>query len=426
MAKYDTKDIRNVALVGHNDSGKTSLAEALLFKTGATSRLGSVDEGTTVFDHEPGEQERNVSIDLAVASARHDGREINVFDAPGYSDFSGEAVSALHAAETAFLCIHATTGIMVNTRKMWQRAVDRGMARVICITKMDSPNTDYPGLVGAIREAFGKECVPVLLPVGSGDGFSGVVNILEKAEGVPDELSSLADEAREKVMEADDALLEKYLEGADVSSEEVSKILPKAIQEGRVVPILCTSVEKDAGIAETLDFIAKFLPSPVDAGAREADVPGKEDKVSLDPSSSAALAAQVFKTVADPFVGRLSFVRVFSGKARGEQNVFNQRTGKSSRVGKFYKPFGKEERPLPEAVAGDVFCVTKVDDLRVGDTICDPGTPVRLAAPRFPMPMVGLAVEPESKKDLARLSESLQKMAESDPTFKFTRDAQTG
>lgn len=424
MARYETADIRNLALIGHSHSGKTSLAEAFLFKTKATARLGRIEDGTSVFDFEPEEKERKITIDMAAAVLRYGGKEIHLLDTPGYSDFCGEAISALHAVETAAVCVHASAGILVNTRKMWDRAGERSVARAIFVNKVDSDNVELRGLLGQIRETFGRECVPVTLPTGAGDSVTAVVDLLSGG-AVPAELQELAAESREKLMEIDDALLEKYLEGGTVAPEEVAKALPKAIAERRIVPILCTSAEKDVGVAEALDFLARYLPSPALAGPREGEDPEKKSPVKRDSASTAPFSGQVFKAVADPFVGRLCYVRVFSGSIGSDQPVFNQRTGRSARMGKLYKPFGREERPGSPAIAGDIVCITKVDDLQLGDTVCDEKALIRYPVPKYPTPMVSLAVEPKSKQDLVRLSESLTKMADSDPTFRFTRERKT-
>jgi elongation factor G len=423
MPRYETKDIRNVVLVGHNSSGKTSLAEAMLFKGKAVGRLGSVDEGTSVFDFEPEEKERKNSIDLAIASVNSGGRELNLLDAPGYPDFVGEAVCGLNAAETALICINAVDGIRVNTGKMWALAAKLGRARIISINKMDQENVQYLEVVKSVREAFGKECVPVLLPKGAGPSLSGVVNLIQEPEGAPDDLKDLAHEAREKLMECDDALLEKYLEGKPVSGDELARALPKALAQGRVVPILCTSMKKDVGVAELMDFIARYAPSPADVDPRPAEDPDKKEPVTR--AIGDALSAQVFKSVADPFVQRQSFVRVYSGTLAADQPLYNQRVGKAGRIGGMFKPFGKEMRACPSAVAGDIVCITKVDELNTCDTICDPQKPVRYAPFEFPSSMVSLAVEPKTKQDLARMSESMTKMADSDPTFRFSRDRAT-
>src|SRR3990172_6255198 len=229
MAKYDTKDIRNIAFVGHSDSGKTTLADALLFRAKAVGRVGSIEEGTSVFDFEPEEKERRTSIDLAVAFANHQGREINLLDAPGFADFVAEAICALQAAETAIVCVHAAQGLKVNTRKLWDRVVQAGIARVVCVNKMDADNADFAKVLEEVRGTFGRQCVPVLLPVGKGDSFKGVVNLLEKPDQVPAEFADLASQARESLYEIDDALMEKYLEGTTPAPEEVLRTLPRAI-----------------------------------------------------------------------------------------------------------------------------------------------------------------------------------------------------
>ncbi len=423
MPRYETKDLRNVVLVGHNSSGKTGLADAILFKAKATPRLGSVDDGTSVFDFEPEEKERKNSIDLAAASVSVQGREINLLDAPGYPDFMGEAMCGLNAVETAVICVNAVDGLRVNTRKMWDQAGKLGRARIVAVNKMDSDNVKFAELVASIRESFGRECVPVQLPSGTGDAFKSVVGLLGGAEGAPAEFKDLANEAREKLMESDDAILEKYLNGESVSAEEIAKALPKALAQGKVVPILCTSAKKDVGVAEFMEFLAKFAPSPLDVLSKTALDPEKKQEVARPPGGP--FSGQVFKSIADPFVQRLCYIRVYSGTLAGDQPLFNQRIGKGGRMGALFKPFGKDQRACPSAVAGDIVCVTKVDELNTCDTVCDSQNPVRYPAFEFPASMNSLAVEPRTKQDLARMSESLTKMADSDPTFRFSRDHST-
>jgi elongation factor G len=375
MAKYETKDIRNIVLVGHNSSGKTTLGEAMLFKAKASVRLGSVDEGTSTFDYEPEEKERKNSIDLAAASVNVQGREINILDAPGYPDFIGEAVCGLSAVETAIVCINAVDGIRVNTRKMWDLAQKLGVARIVSINKMDQDNVKYSELVASIRETFGKECVPVLLPSGSGEAFKSVANLVSNPEAAPADLKELAGDSREKLMEADDALIEKYLEGKPVTAEELGKALPKALAQGKIVPILCTSAKKDVGVAEFMDFVARYAPSPLDVPSKKGTDP--EKKTELERAPGGTLSGQVFKSIADPVVQRLSFIRVYSGTLTSDQPLFNQRIGKGSRIGAMYKPFGKDQRPCSAAVAGDIVCVAKVDELNTCGTICDPNASFR-------------------------------------------------
>jgi elongation factor G len=424
MPKYETKDIRNIVLVGHNSSGKTTLGEAMLFKAKASARMGSVDDGTSIFDFEPEEKERKNSIDLAVASVNVQGREINILDAPGYPDFVGEAICGINAVETAVICINAVDGIRVNTRKMWELAGKVGVARFISINKMDQDNIKFQDLIASIRETFGKECVPVMLPQGSGDSFKGVVSMVTNYAGAPNELKDLADESREKLMEADDKMIEEYLEGKPVTTEELVAALPKAFAQGKLVPILCTSAKQDLGIAEFLDFVARFAPSPADEPPRKGIDPEKKAEVTRAPGGP--LSAEVFKSIADPVVQRLSYVRVYSGTLAADQPLFNQRTGKAARIGAMFKPFGKDHHACTAAVAGDIVCVSKVDELNTCDTVCDPHALVQYPKYEFPLSMVSQAVEPKTKQDLARMSESMHKMADSDPTFHFSRDPGTG
>jgi elongation factor G len=407
MGRYETRDIRNLCLVGHGSSGKTTLADALLFKAKAVARAGSVDDGTSVFDFEPEERERRHSLDLAAAHVSFQGRELNLLDAPGYPDFVGEAICGLHAVETAVLCIDAAAGIRINTVKMWEQARALGRGVLIVLTKMDQDNAAFAGRVAAIRERFGRECVPVLMPLGEGAAFRGVVSLVGGADGVPEGLQALASEAREKLMEADDRLLEEFLAGQAVTAEEIGRALPGEIARGGVVPILCVSAKKDLGVAELLDFIARYAPPP-------------------EGSPSGPLRAQVFKSVADPVVHRLSFVRVSSGTLAAEHPLHNARTGKASRIGALFKAFGKDHHAVASVPAGDLVCVSKVDDLNTGDTIGDAAGAEELPRFVFPVSMVAQAVEPRTKQDLARMSESLHKMADSDPTFHFTRDPGTG
>jgi len=424
MPKYETKDIRNIVLVGHNSSGKTTLADAILFKTKAVNRFGQVEDGSSVFDYEPEERDRRHSIDLAAASVNVHNREINLLDAPGYPDFVGEAICGLNAVETAVLCINAADGIRVNTRKMWDLAQKAGVVRFILVNKMDQDNIKYADLIGSIRETFGKDCVPVMLPQGTGDAFKGVVSLITNYAGTPNEWKDLADESREKLMEADDKMIEEFLEGKPVPPEELAAALPKAFLQGKLVPILCASAKKDVGITEFLEFVAKYAPSPLDAPPKKGVDPEKKSEAVRAPG--APQSAQVFKSIADPVVHRLSYLRVYSGTLAADQPVYNQRTGKSSRVGALYKPFGKDHHTCATAIAGDIVCVSKVDDLNTCDTICDPHAPVQFGKFEFPLSMVSQAVEPKTKQDLARMSESMHKMADSDPTFHFSRDAGTG
>jgi elongation factor G len=433
MAKYRVEDIRDIALLGHGAAGKTSLADALLFKAGAVDRRGTVEEGTSVSDYDEEEKKRHFSVDTSVLHLEHKGKKIYLLDTPGYPDFVGAALAALDAAETAVIVIAAPSGIEVNTRRMFTEAGRRGLARMLVINKMDADNIRFDALLDQIRETFGKGCVLLNAPIGVGSAFSGVVSVLNPPQPTPAGCLVDVTQARSKlvdaIVESDDALMEKYLLEGAVSTEELVAALPKALAAGTVIPIFCTSAkkDKDIGVSELLDSLSAYALSPVQ-GRRRSAVKGQGDKaaqVALEPSEPAEFVGQVFKTLSDKFVGNLSFFRVYSGKLTAEQPLVNARTGKSSRTGGLLLMQGKQQKPVPEAIAGDIVAVAKVEDLHIGDTVAAGANPPRLAKPAFPTPMFGLAVEPKARGDEQKISGSLGKIADEDPTFLVTRDNQT-
>jgi elongation factor G len=431
MAKYRVEDIRNIALVGHRAAGKTSLADALLFKAGAVDRRGSVDDGTSVSDYDEEEHKRKFSIDTSVLHLEHKGKHLHLLDTPGYPDFVGAALGALPAVENALIVISAPNGIEVNTRRMFAEAGRRGLARKIVINQLDADNVHFDTLVSAIQETFGKGCVLFNAPVGVGPQFSGVISVLNPPDkppaSCPADLAAARSKLVDAVVESDDVLMEKYLMEGSVTPEELNEVIPKALAAGTVVPIFCTSVKKDVGIGELLDAVCNYAVSPVQAKQRTA-MKGSGDKaeeVTVTPKESGEFVGQVFKTLNDKFVGNLSFIRVYSGKITAEQPVVNVRTGKSSRTGGLIQMQGKQQKSIPEAIAGDIVAVAKVEDLHIGDTVSNQAHAPRLARSTLPTPMFGLAVEPKARGDEQKISGSLQKMSDEDPTFRVTRDTQT-
>jgi elongation factor G len=431
MAKYHVDDIRNIALVGHGAAGKTSLADALLFKAKAVDRRGSVEEGSSVSDYDEEEKKRHFSIDTSLLHLEHQGKYVHLLDAPGYPDFVGAALEALAAIETALIVISAPNGIEVNTRRMFTEAGRRGLARMLVINKMDADNIRFDDVLAAIQDTFGKSCVLLNAPVGQGAAFSAVVSVLNPPEPAP--AGCLVDlaEARSKlvdaIVESDDALMERYLLEGSVSAEELTGALPKALAAGTVVPIFFTSAKKDIGISELLDSLARFALSPAQ-GRHRKGVKGtgeQAQEIELSPSETNEFVGQVFKTLTDKFVGNLSFFRVYSGKITAEQPIVNVRTGKSSRTGGLLQMQGKQQKNVTEAIAGDIVAVAKVEDLAIGDTIAGAAAAPKLQRPAFPTPMFGLAVEPKARGDEQKISGSLQKIADEDPTFHITRDHQT-
>jgi elongation factor G len=430
MAKYRVDDIRNIAVVGHGAAGKTTLADALLYKAKAVDRRGSVEEGTSVSDYDEEEKKRHISIDTSVLHLEHQGNQIRLLDAPGYPDFVGGALEAMMAVETALIVISAPNGIEVNTRRMFSEAGRRGLARMIVINKLDADNIRFDDLLSAIQETFSKGCALFNAPVGIGPQFSGVVSVLnppDKAGGSVIDLAAARSKLIDAIVESDDALMEKYLTEGNISPSELENAIPKALAAGTVVPIFCTSAKKDIGVAELLDAVARYALSPAQGKHRKA-LKGAGDQaqeIELKPDESGEFIGQVFKTINDKFVGNLSFIRVMSGKLAADHPIVNARTGKQSRLNGLLLMQGKVQQNVPEAIAGDIVAVAKVEDLAIGDTVGTNAHPPKMPRPGFPTPMFGLAVEPKSRGDEQKISGGLQKIADEDPTFHVTRDSQT-
>jgi elongation factor G len=431
MAKYRVEDIRNVALVGHEVAGKTSLADALLFKAKAVDRKGSVDDGSSFSDYDDEEKKLKYSIDTSLLHLEHAGKQVHLLDAPGKPDFVGAALGALNAVDNAVIVISAPNGIQVNTRRMFAEAGKRGLARFLVINRLDSENIHFADLLKAIQDSFGKGCVLFNAPVGVGPDFKSVVSVLEPPAqapaGCPVDLAQARSQLVDAIVEVDETLMEKYLMEGTIAAGELKDGLPKALAAGTVIPIFCTSAKKDIGIGELLDALANLALSPVQAPRRKA-TKGTGDKaaeVTLEPSETAEFSAQIFKNLNDKFVGTLGFFRVWAGKISADQQLVNVRTGKSSRTGGLLQMQGKTQKSVPEAIAGDIVAVAKVEDLALGDSLGTAASAPRLARPGYPTPMFGLAVEPKARGDEQKISGSLQKIADEDPTFKVTREVQT-
>ena len=433
MEQYETKDIRNVAFVGHGASGKTSLVEGILFKAGATKRLGSVDDGTSVSDFDSEEKERKTTIDSSVLHCNWQDKEINVIDTPGYPDFINGPIGALNAVETAIVVVSATNGIQVNTQKMWEIASKAGLARVVVITKMDGENIDYPALLDSIQNIFGEECLPLMLPVGHGSEFKGVVDILNLPDEMPGDVIGDVEGCREKLVEGTvsvcDTQLEKYLDGEEISDETLRGCFNTAVATGSIVPVLCCENKSGLGIEGVIDVIAKFTPSP-EKGLACKCMSVNGDKVSeeekdVEVSKNAPFSAQVFKSITDPFVGKLSFFRIHSGTLEGHPEIYNVRSKKNEKIGHMFKTFGKEQKEIETAIPGDIVTISKIEDILVSDTLCDPHAKVKFKDIVFPKPMASLAIEPKSRGAEQKISETLNRLAAEDSTFKVSRDAQT-
>ncbi len=428
MAKYGTSDIRNIALVGHGAAGKTTLAEAMLFRTKATSRVGSVRDGTSVLDYEAEEKERKNSIDAAIGHCSYKGKEIQIVDTPGYPDFVAEAIAALAVVDAVVVCVDGQAGVRVNTRKVWSLAAERSLPRLIVLTRFDQEHAKLATVLDDIRGQFGDRAVPLYVPRGEGLQYKGNELVFPLAKDASEAATAANQRLVEAAVEGDEALLERYLGGETIPPEELKAALVAAFRRGDIYPIIPVAGEKDLiGVDDLLATVADLCPSPADrkVEALEADGDGEAGKpVAIVPDGP--FTARVFKTIYDPFVGKLSYLRVFSGQLPQNATVANTRSGGSFKVAHIYRLQGKEQQEIPEAQAGDLVAFAKIEDLQQGDALCTPDLRVAFPPLQFPKPMVSLAVEPKSRGDEAKLSGAIAKLADQDPTFKVNRDRQTG
>ncbi len=432
MLKYHESDIRTIALVGHRASGKTTLADALLHTAHAVDRMGNVDDGTSVSDYDDEEHKHHFSIDTSILHFEHEGKFVNMLDAPGYPDFVGAALEALNAVETAVIVVSAVNGIEVNTRRMFNEAGKHGQTRVLVLNKCDADNVHFPELIQNIQETFGKKCVLFNVPDGLGASFKGVVSVLDSPEpapfGCPISPRDVRTQLVDAIVECDEAMMEKYLTEGTLSVEELEESVAKAVEAGTVIPIFCTAAKKEGGIEELLHALAKYSSTPWHAKVRLGDYlhghHGHEHAFD-EADEKGEFLGLVFKTVNDKFVGNLSFIRVLSGKLDAAHPLLNVRSGKTARVSQLLMIQGKTNQPVPEAYPGDIIAVAKVEDLHIGDTVAFSKEAPKLPEPEFPKPMYGLAVEPKNRGDEQKISQSLHKIADEDPTFKITHDPQT-
>lgn len=437
MATYSAKDIRNVVLLGHGSSGKTTLSEALLFGSGAISRLGRIEDKNTVSDSDEEEQTRGFSVNNAVLPTQWNNTKVNIVDAPGYMDFLGEVKSAIGVADGAVLVVCAASGVEVGAEVQWGYLDERPEPRIVFINKMDRENASFAGTLENLNTKFDATFVPICIPIGEAAGFKGVVDIVEmkaylgadgKATDIPAEAQDAADEARMAMMEyaaeVDDELMLKYLDGEELTDDEIRTALMTGSLEGRFVLVLAGSGLTNQGLIPLLNAMTNYLPSPVQAPRTVVNVATGEDVV-LEASSSGPLVAQVFKTMADPFVGRLSYFRVYSGKLNGDSRVYNVNREEEERVGQVYSVRGREQKPIESVEAGDIGVVTKLSITTTNDTLCDRGQPYRVPAVEYPEPLFSVAIFPSTKADLDKLGSSLSRLVEEDPTLRVERNTET-
>jgi elongation factor G len=436
MKEYTTEFIRNIALVAHGGAGKTMLAESFLHATGATTRLGKVEDGTTVSDYDDEENRRKISIYSSVIPVEHRDHKINIIDAPGYTDFVGEAISALSVADGAIVLVDAVAGVEVGTEIAWRYADAFKLPRFFVINKMDRDNADFEKTYAAIEQfvrSHGKRAIKVHLPIGEKQNFKGVVDIIgmksymgdgKTTAEIPAEMKEAADAAHfvlvEAAAEGEDELMEKYLENGSLSDEEMVRGLRDIVYAGSFVPVFCAAGGREIGPIALLNDIIDLMPSPLNAPIRVAQ--GKDGEEKLPASDSGPLAAYVWKTTADPFVGRMSYFRVFSGTIQADMHVWNQNKSADERMSGLHFQRGKEQIPVKIVHAGDIASVSKLNVTATGDTFCDKGHPLTIATPRFPAALYRVAVTPKTQADAAKISPTLTKLCEEDMTLTWYND----
>ena len=431
MADYTIKDIRNIALISHAGSGKTSFAEAIVYNAGASNRFGKVDDGTSVSDYSEDEIERKVSISASILSFKYANKRINIIDAPGYADFIGEMLSSLNAVDSAMLLIDAHDGIRVGTEKTWSMANEMDLARAIFLNKFDKENINFHGVVNAIKERLDKNCVLVNVPIGTGPDFKGVADLLDKSA-----LDALNGEDKqnalklknvliEAIAEANDELLEKYLEGKELTPEEIKLGFKKAVSNRELFPIYCGSATLNIGIKELMASLFDILPSPLDSKLRNAKDPNTNQDKDLKPDGAGNFSGFVFKTVSDPYVGQLTIFRVYTGSIKTDTSFYNSTKRTTERIGHLLSVFGKEQRPVTEAIAGDIVAVAKLKETSTGDSLCIEKDPVVFSPIEFPEPAISFSIKPKTRADEDKISIALHKLVNEDQTFKTKREEQT-
>jgi elongation factor G len=430
--------IRNVALVGHRGSGKTSLHEALLHQAGAVNRLGSVVDGTTVSDADSDEKARQMSISAALSSFEWDDRKVNLIDTPGEPSFVADALGALRVCESAIFVVNAVMGVEVSTTRLWQRADELDLARLLFVNMLDRERADFFRSLDALKIAFGQHVVATEIPIGSEHEVRGVIDLVDmkgyEYDGngrdncreipIPDDLAAQAQEYREKLMdevsETSDALMERYLEGDEISHEEIVAALKEGTNHGDLFPVTCGVATRNLATNRLLDAIVEDLPSPVKHGGLELD------GVTLEPSEEADLHAYVFKTRADPFAGRINLFRMYAGVMSHDTQVVNARTQNRERIGQLLVFSGKDNKHVDEFGPGDIGAVAKLKETRAGDWLVTKAHDVAMPQIKLPNPVMAFAIEPKSKGDEEKVSTALRRLQEEDPTIDVHRDAQTG
>lgn len=439
MKDYAVKKLRNICLLAHGGGGKTTLAEAMMFNTGVLDRFGKVVDGTTTTDYDPEEIKRKISISTAMAPCEWMEHKINIIDTPGYFDFVGEVMQGIRVSEGAIILVSAKSGVSVGTEKSWSYAKEQKIARAFFINKMDEENANFNNALDKLISTFGSGVIPFQIPIYESEKFVGYVDIInmtakkfqkDKAvdcpipSGLNDKVSEIRNSLNELIAETDEDLMEKFFSGEEFTLDELLTGIKKGIAECSIAPVFCGSAMQNLGVQELMTAVVQLFPSP-DASKIKAHKLGSDEVVEVAADATKPMSALVFKTIADPFVGKISLFRVYSGTLKSDSSVFNSTTEKSEKIGQIFVMRGKKQIPTDKLIAGDIGGVAKLSNTNTNDTLCDQSNAVVLDKIIFPEPAISMAVEPKAKGDEEKISSGLHKLQDEDPTFKLTTNAET-
>ncbi|MBN2537234.1 elongation factor G [candidate division WOR-3 bacterium] len=441
MKDISPEQVRNIGFFGHGGAGKTSICEALLLAMKQNNRLGSVADGTALLDHDEDEVSRKIGINLALGYGEYRDVLVNIVDLPGYADFFGNVVSGIRAVDSGVVVVDASSGVEVGTEMAWRRLDEAGLARIVVVTKLRRENTDYFGTVEEMRKSLGTSVTPIFLPIGKEAGFEGAVDLLNDRAyrydsgnrtevPVPAEMAGAIKEWKERLVEAaadaDENLMEKFLEGAEISPAEMRLGVRNGIKAGVVFPVVCADALAQVGTDLVLDLAVDVLPGPTELSPLEGTRPDSTDAVRVERRPDVPLAALVFKTVSESHVGEMNYIRVFSGSLENGMTVLNATTGREEKINQMYLVKGRERTEVPRLGTGMIGALVKLKETHTGDTLCDRREPVRLPEIAFPKPSISVAIVPQSKGDEARVSNGLTRLREEDPTFSFHFNPELG
>lgn len=439
MKNYTTKNLRNMGIIGHSGSGKTTLTEAILYYAKATDRFGKIEEGNTISDYDAEERKRKISISTSISPCEWKNVKINLVDIPGYFDFVGETFQGLRATDIAMIVISGISGIQVGTEKAWHYVNEYKLPKALYVNKLDRENSDFDKILQSLKEKFGISVVPVQYPIGSENNFKGVINVISRKarifdeknqrmieSEIPAELIDKIDQCKNMIIEAvaetDESLLDKYFSEGTLNDEEIYNGLISGCAKGEITPVMCGSALNGIGIETLLEDIVECFPSPEDSEPIKAKDLKEGADIDIKVNENLPFSAFVFKTIADPFVGKLSLFKVMTGKVKSDSIVYNANKDKPEKVGTMYFLKGKQQIPTNEIIAGDIGAVSKLQYTATGDTLCDNSKPIIFQNIEFPKPIMSMAMLPKSKNDEDKISNGLNKLLEEDPTFNVSRD----